>query len=511
VDQSSLNNKMENEKLSFEGEVSIQQKYGHYTSCKQLKLYQIPQNHQEYLVKVYRNSDFKIKIISKGTCPQTSEKYYKLFLNGQLIESSTFSPKKILEITNEKLTIFPNKLNFLSFIEIKIFKFELDNQNVFVDLTDPNDKTSFVNDELLEECFHLKFHLVNTSIAKKNEKKLKNPNSKNISQVFSKFVKEFNEKISKNSNLNFTLNRIEEWETKEIKRILIMSTSFDIIFKNSEAQNFKFKIDEKEDFIHILNFMQFFNSHMKMTIQEPYIELDVNILVKQGVDLKFSPCPNSICFKSSERVEYIERIDHDTEYKIQLKIKQNERGLNGDNFAVVYIDGEKIDRIYKLPNETLTISQVSKGDFNYKLFTSMLNENNASYQNEEKKSKEYGIIEIRFYEGVFKNTKKTIGVKSSSLPIPSNREEINEISFKEKSLKTDFRNPQKKEIPQNAFRRVSCYSIKKKEFFKVVIHLCSDLNIIHYHLKHNDFDISKFSKLQLVESQNEEINSMEEI
>jgi hypothetical protein len=90
------------ETLSFEGEVFVQQKNNEiYKTCTQIK-YQTEANKQEHLLKVEKNGNFKIRIISKGTNVETSEKIYKFYLDGHLMETSFFSPKKILEIVGKE-------------------------------------------------------------------------------------------------------------------------------------------------------------------------------------------------------------------------------------------------------------------------------------------------------------------------------------------------------------------------------------------------------------------------
>jgi hypothetical protein len=88
---------MSSQKLSFSGEV-LDSKIG----LPQAEIKR-EDNFTEYLVKVYNPDTFKILIHTEGATPTSSNKFFKFFLNANVLkQSSYFSPKEVLEINCRK-------------------------------------------------------------------------------------------------------------------------------------------------------------------------------------------------------------------------------------------------------------------------------------------------------------------------------------------------------------------------------------------------------------------------
>jgi hypothetical protein len=230
------------EKLSFEGEVLIFKE----TSPLSQVVVQKTEETFESIHKFKKICHFKILIHTEGANSETTDKFYKIYSNGILIDSSFFTPKKTLEILNIK----PNENQEFNLFEIKIYK----------------------SDQSLKEFFTLKIHLYSNL--------QKNPMLKSLSTIFKEscskvsfvyfqYEKYFIQKVNSiNCDLEKMIIRIRDkfgiekiGEIKlnysEMNQVNMRDAHVEITMKNSENLKFLFEVNLKNDVFLFFNLLRF--------------------------------------------------------------------------------------------------------------------------------------------------------------------------------------------------------------------------------------------------------------
>jgi hypothetical protein len=305
---------MSSQKLLFSGEV-LDSKIG-------LPQAEIKRGHNftEYLVKVYNPDTFKILIHTEGVTPTSSDKFFKFYLNRNILkQSSYFSPKEVLEInctilkSNRKKKTLKSKriLNFSNF-QIKIY-----------------------NNQDQNEIYILNFLLFNESIywATKLVKST-DPPLKKLVGLFNSAISLFSEiKFTISGNLlilssyctpnNFAFNiskEIVNLEYSEISNIFLMKTSMIINMKNSISYTFYFEAKSLQDLNYLLNFISFIYGTEIIGLQS-YLKLYMDIDL---VDSSLIPCQKELCIQQKNYLEYFTSIRKKKEFRIILDLHQIE-------------------------------------------------------------------------------------------------------------------------------------------------------------------------------------------
>jgi hypothetical protein len=303
---------MSSQKLSFSGEV-LDSKIG----LPQAEIKR-EDNFTEYLVKVYNPDTFKILIHTEGATPTSSNKFFKFFLNANVLkQSSYFSPKEVLEInctilkSNGKKKTLKSKriLNFSNF-KIKIYNNKDQNEN---------------------EIYTLNFLLFNESIywATKLVKSTDSP-LKMLVGLFNSAISLFSEiKFTISGDIpilssyctpnNFSFNISKEFvdlEYSEISNIYLMRNSMVINMKNSISYTFYFEAKNLQLLDHLLNFISFIYGTKIIGLSScPKLYMDIDL-----VDSSLFPCQKELCIQQKNYLAYFTSIGKKKEFKIILDL-----------------------------------------------------------------------------------------------------------------------------------------------------------------------------------------------
>jgi hypothetical protein len=312
----------------------------------------------EYIVKIYNPDTFKILIHTEGVTPTSSNKFFKLILNGGLNQSSKFSPKEVLEINCEILKGIGRKnfshtnIHEFSVFQIKIYNSQETNEN---------------------EIYTLSFRFYPESIYW-TTKLLGSKNSFLI-----KFARLFNSAISFFSQTKFTISGdipiklssfcdFEKFSFKitddlvhlrysEISMIFLMRTSMIINMKNSTSYTFDFEGKCFQDIDHLLNFISFIYGTEIIGLSScPKLYMDIDL-----VDSTLIPCQKELCIQQKNYLAYFTSIGKKKVFKIVIdlhKIEISQFGqsmtlkvlINGKNFSthsISTVGRIDIDLVYK--------------------------------------------------------------------------------------------------------------------------------------------------------------------
>jgi hypothetical protein len=292
------------EKLSFSGEV-LDSKVG----LPQAEIKRT-ENSTINLVKMYNPETFKILVHTEGVSLTSSEKFFKFYLNGNVEQSSAFSPKEVLEITIQ------NRIWKQPFVKELIQKF-----CVF--------EIKFYNrqQELLEEIYTLTFHLFYESRYWGTEL------ANTINPILKSFLEHF-----KSASSFFSLVEFHSSETipvltsyctiskfffkfsnefvflhfREISNIFLTRNSLKINMRNSKCYTFGFKSKWIKDINHLLNFISFvFGIEIFGLCSFPKLFMDIDL-----VDFSWIPFQKELCVQQKNYLQYFTCIEKNAEFKI---------------------------------------------------------------------------------------------------------------------------------------------------------------------------------------------------